>query len=382
MPILVGTRRRTVATNLFAFVPQVSTRKVLVASMDQRYNWRLVGQMMLTVAVLVAITGTFALTVALTVRLVALVLFGGDHHNLLGAALSYRPRGLSPWLTIGAPTGLTVAVFAGLVALDRWRRRLILRRFQAGLREPPAGVQRTLSNLSQIARVPTPTVRVADAAVPTSFTTGLRTESASITVTTGLLEQLSEEEIRAVLAHELSHVKNRDVGVMTAVMVPVVIAEGLWTITTEDDRGDHPSSTTDRSTRSAGGFEGVFAAVIGIAAGLFWIVARLMTAQLARYRELAADRGAAAVTGSPSSVAVALQTLDGDGPVNTDLRAVGIEAFAVAPLTKDANTWATGWQTPLEIVPTTLRRKLESALQYHPETERRVRRLQEIEGKS
>jgi len=340
----------------------------------------LIVRIALSFAVLSAITGVFALSIASMARLVTLVLLGGVQNDVVGAVLSYRPRGLSPWLTIALPAMLTVGLFGGLVALDRWRRGLLRRRFEAGLRDPPDDVERALANISQIANVPTPTVRVAETAVPTAFTTGARPGSARITVTRGLLERLSDEELRAVLAHELSHIKNRDVSAMTVAMAPVVVAEGLWTIATEDERSDRRSAD-GRASRTPGRFNGVLSAILGVTAGLFWIAARLATARLARYRELAADRGAAAVTGEPSSVAATLQRLDG-GPAATDLRAVGVEAFAVAPLSEGPNSWATGWQTPMALLPETVRKRLAPAFRYHPETEARVRQLQALEGDS
>ncbi|GAA0673271.1 M48 family metallopeptidase [Natronoarchaeum mannanilyticum] len=337
--------------------------------------------MALSLTLLAAITGAFVLAVAAGVRMATLVLLGSVRSDVVGAAVSYRPSGLSPWLTIVLPAALTVGAFAGLAALDRWRRGLLRRRFEAGLRDPPDDVERALANLSRIANVPTPTVRVAETAVPTAFTTGARPGSARITVTRGLLERLSDEELRAVLAHELSHVKNRDVSAMTVAMGPVVVAEGLWTIATEDERSDRRSAD-GRASRSTGRFHGVLTAILGVAAGLFWIAARLATARLARHRELAADRGAAAITGEPSLVAATVQRLDGGGPAATDLRAVGIEAFAVAPLSEGPNSWATGWQTPMALLPQTVRKLLAPAFSYHPDTERRVRRLQALEGDS
>lgn len=335
--------------------------------------------MSLTLLLLAALVGAFAFVVAALVKVAVVVAVGGVPRDLATAVLSYRPHGLPPWLTVAVPVGSTAAIFGGLAWLDRWRRGLLVRRFEAGLRTPPDDVRHTVANLAQVADAPTPTVRVADTAVQTSFTTGVRAESARITVTRGLLERLSDDELRAVLAHELSHVKNRDASVMTAVTTPVVIAEGLWTIATTDDEPRTAGRSNGRRTVGRRGFEGVLLAIVGIVAALFWIAARLAVASLARRRELAADRGAAAMTGDPAAVAAALRRLDGDRRPAADLRAVGIEAFAIVPFGDDEDVWATGWRTPLNWLPARVRRALEPRLRYHPDTDARIERLQELQ---
>lgn len=115
-----------------------------------------------------------------------------------------------------------------------------------------------------------------------------------------------------LLAHELSHIKNRDITVMTVVMVPIVVAAGLWTVTTNDpSRRIEPSHSGFR-------FDGVVHGLFGLIAGVFWPLACLSTAPFARYRELAADRGAAVITGEPAALATALERMDGRSPATDD----------------------------------------------------------------
>lgn len=341
---------------------------------DWHYDWGLVAAMVGTLAAVAALTAAFSASFALAVRILVFALIGRVRGDLVTATLSFRPQGLPIWLTIGVPVAATIVVFGGLVALDRWRRGLAARRFEARLGDPPAATERTVARLAQRADLPVPELRVFNAAVPTAFTTGLRRDSTSIVVTTGLLDVLDDDQLRAVLAHELSHVKNRDANVMTAAMASVTVAAGLWTASTEDPA---PSERTSGSAIRE--FEGALMAVFGLLAGLYWIVARALVASFARRRELAADRGAAALTGDPAALATALELIDGSRRSEVDLRTAGLEAFAVAPLTGTGQGWSTGWQTPIEWLPTGARRRLEPRFAVHPDTAARVEALRALE---
>jgi heat shock protein HtpX len=167
----------------------------------------------------------------------------------------------------------------------------------------------TVERLAQLADVPPPRLYVIESETPNAFTVGTRRGSSRIAVTSTLLDALEPNEIEAVLAHELSHVANRDAVVMTFASVPRAIGE---TMIAE---------------------EGVVFYIwwvvwwIGIP---IWAIGSLLTLTLSRYREFAADRGSALLTGRPETLMSALEKLEshGAGIPAGDLRELGrVEAL-------------------------------------------------------
>jgi heat shock protein HtpX len=243
----------------------------------------------------------------------------------------------------------TLAMF-GLFSLAQYffSDKLALR--SMGAREVSADeypdLHRRIERLSQQADVPKPTVAVADTQVPNAFATGRNKKNATVAVTTGLLRSLDEDELDGVLAHELAHVKNRDVMVMT-------IASFLSTIAFFIVRWGWLFSGDNRQ-----GAPVIVAIVVSI---VVWIVSFLLIRALSRYREYSADRGAALITGKPGALASALMTIDGrmDRVPKEDLREEAeMNAFFIIPI----KAGIVG--------------KLAST---HPSTENRVEKLRELE---
>ncbi len=180
-----------------------------------------------------------------------------------------------------------------------------------------------IDRLCILADMPKPRVAVADTDVPNAFATGRSPERSAVCVTTGLLRRLDREELEAVLAHELSHVAHRDVTVMTvasfaAIVAGILMRSAMWG--SMGGRRDQNGAL-------------VFVAVIAVSA-LVYVVSFVLTRALSRYRELAADRGGALLTGDPAALARALQKISGEmAQIPTrDLRAMEpVNAFAIAP---------------------------------------------------
>ncbi|PSP50229.1 zinc metalloprotease HtpX [Halobacteriales archaeon QH_3_68_24] len=209
-------------------------------------------------------------------------------------------------------------------------------------------LHRTVARLSQQADIPKPTIAVADTRTPNAFATGRSKKSSTVCVTTGLLRSLDQEELEGVIAHELAHVKNRDVMVMTIASFLATIAMFIlrwgWLF---------------GGGRNRQGGAQVFVAII--ASLVVWIVSFLLIRALSRYREYAADRGAAVITGKPSALASALMTIDGrmDRVPDEDLREQSeMNAFFIVPISKGA---------------------IAKFFKTHPPTEKRVERLQDLE---
>lgn len=152
-----------------------------------------------------------------------------------------------------------------------------------------------VGDLAAAAKVPMPKVAVADIAVPNAFAFGRWRSDGRVCVTKGITELLSEDELRAVLAHEISHLKNRDVLTITLLSVIPII---LYRIAI------HTLYYRDRRREGAGN-----AALIGIAAMIFYFIANLLVLYASRIREYFADRGAVALGCAPNTLATALYKL-------------------------------------------------------------------------
>ncbi len=181
----------------------------------------------------------------------------------------------------------------------------------------------TVSRLCTIADLPKPKIAVVDSSIPNAFATGRSKESAVVAVTTSLKQRLSQQELEAVLAHELSHVKNRDMLVITIASFLSTVASFLVQNMLFFGAGG------DRDRRGAGAVM-----VIWIVSIVVWIISFLLIRALSRYREFAADRGSAIITGQPSHLASALMTISGvmERVPSRDLRDVeGMNAFFIIP---------------------------------------------------
>jgi heat shock protein HtpX len=174
-------------------------------------------------------------------------------------------------------------------------------------REAYPDLHERVGYLAQQAGVPKPRVAVADNEAPNAFAAGRTQSDAVICVTTGLLDDLDDEELDGVLAHEMSHILNRDFQLLTAISALSIVAGSIvrWGFFMD------------------GGGEGAWQLIGGYVAALFvWVGAFLVGRLLSRYREYAADRGAATLTGNPAALASALETISAemDSVPEEDLR--------------------------------------------------------------
>lgn len=181
-----------------------------------------------------------------------------------------------------------------------------------------------VDRLCQLADMEKPRVAISQSDVPNAFATGRSPKRAVVCVTTGLLRRLDKREVEAVLAHELSHVAHRDVTVMTVASVTGVVA-GLMA------RAWMYGGLSNRRDNNSGLPVMLVMMIVGI---VVYAISFLLIRVLSRYRELAADRGAALLTGAPSTLASALVKISGEmGRIPTqDLRAsAGANQLALIP---------------------------------------------------
>lgn len=200
---------------------------------------------------------------------------------------------------------LVVVIAAGLLGAQYWfSDRIALFAMHGRVVEPEEYPQLhgVVDRLCAVADMPKPIVAVSDMDMPNAFATGRNADHAVVCVTTGLLRRLEPDELEGVLAHELSHVAHKDVAVITVASFLGVIAglivrfafySGLF------------GGRRDQNTAA------ILAAVLAVSAAVYAISFLLIRA-LSRYRELAADRAAALLTGRPSSLASALTKVSGD----------------------------------------------------------------------
>src|ERR1035437_1413090 len=223
-----------------------------------------------------------------------------------------------------------------------------------------------IDRLCALADMKKPRVAVADSDVPNAFATGRSPNSAVVCATTGLMRRLDEAELEAVLAHELSHVAHRDVAVMT-------IASGLGVM----------AGLLTRAMFYAGLFGGggrdnqngsqlaAMEAIVMLVSIVVYAISFLLTRALSRYRELAADRSGAILTGRPSVLASALVKVTGEmsGIPARDLRkAEPFNAFFFTPAIAQRKGGQGGQGFTLSNIFST-----------HPPLEQRLAQLAEIE---
>ncbi len=180
-----------------------------------------------------------------------------------------------------------------------------------------------ITRLCAIADLPKPQVAIVRTQIPNAFATGRNQNKAVVAVTTGLMDKLSPAELEAVLAHELSHVKNRDMAVLT-------IASFLSSVAFYIVRYSLYFGNMGGGRRKEGG--GIM--LVWLVSIVVWIVSFLLIRALSRYREFSADRGAAVITGQPANLASALMKISGvmDRVPGDDLRKVeGMNAFFIIP---------------------------------------------------
>jgi heat shock protein HtpX len=196
-------------------------------------------------------------------------------------------------------------------------------------------------------------VAVAETPMPNAFAIGRSPKTATVCATTGILDLLNDAELEAVLGHELTHVQNRDVLVMTiasffASIAAFIVQMGFWFGGAFDNRDNNNGPA--------------FIVVILVSAAVY-VVSWLLLQALSRYREFSADRGSAIITGRPSALISALLKIDGgmNQIPQRDLRAANGELAA------------------FYIFPPKAKQTVASLFSTHPPLEKRIAALQRLE---
>ena len=253
---------------------------------------------------------------------------------------------------------ITILVIAGAFAVAQllFGDKIALASMRAKVTTPEEQpeLHAMIERLCQLADLPKPRVAVSEMDLPNAFAAGHSRKTATVCVTTGLVERLEPRELEGVIAHELSHVANKDVIVMTVAGFLATVA-GLFV-----RFGIYSGMSGGRGRDNSAA---VFFVVIVVSV-VVYVLSFLLLRALSRYREFAADRGAAIMTGAPAQLAAALQKIAGTmSKIPTrDLRAAeGMNAFFIMPAV------ARGFS-------------LSSLVSTHPPTEKRIERLMAMQA--
>jgi heat shock protein HtpX len=236
--------------------------------------------------------------------------------------ISYLNVGIAPMLVIVIGLAFFQYFTSDKLALAAAGAKVVSREEQPALHD-------TVERLCAMADLPKPKVAIMDTPVPNAFATGRSPKHAAVCVTTGLLDRLEPKEVEGVLAHELSHIANRDVLIMTLASFFAMLAAlltrfglyfGMW--------GGGGGGNRDNNNGPP-----VWLIIFAVSI-VVYAVSFILIRTISRYREYAADRGSALITGSPEYLMSALQKISSQMTLipNRDLRQVeGMSAFFIMP---------------------------------------------------
>lgn len=260
-------------------------------------------------------------------------------------------------------SAIAIAVIAGILILAQWyfSDKIVLWSTGAKIvsREQFPELHDLVERIVARNNLPKPRIAVVNSRIPNAFATGKTPKSSIVAVTTGLMDQLDTEELQGVIAHELAHIKNRDVLVLTLASVFSMIAWYLMRF------GMYGAMFGGGGGGGYGrrGNEGAAMLLILLIAIITWIASFLIIRAISRYREYVADRDGALITGKPSKLASALLKISGTMKriPTRDLREIeGMNAFFIIPaVSGDALT---------------------SLFSTHPSVDQRVKKLMEMEA--
>jgi heat shock protein HtpX len=257
----------------------------------------------------------------------------------------------------GAGIGIMVLVLAGFSLAQLFLSdKLALASMGAKIVSPAEapGLHAMIERLCIQADLPKPRIAIADSHVPNAFAMGRSQKTAVVCATTAIIETLEPHELEGVLAHELTHVKNRDVMIMTVASffasIAAMITQFGFYFGGAFGGGDDDDS-------------GPAFIVVLLASLAVYVISYFLMLALSRYREFGADRGAALITGRPSALSAALLKLSGamQRVPDQDLRqAERMNAFF--------------------IVPTSVKKSVHTLFMTHPPMEKRIEALERMES--
>jgi heat shock protein HtpX len=277
--------------------------------------------------------------------------------SLLG--LLYVAFALALFYILNAGLVLMLVIVGGIAIFQYFTSdKLALRASGAKVVGPDEAPQlhAMIERLCAMADLPKPRVAVIDSEVPNAFATGRNQKHSAVAVTTGLWNRLDEREVEGVLAHELSHIANRDVLVMTVASFFAMLAALLTRFGLYSGMFGGFGGGRDNNNNSVPVW-----LIVLLVSIVTYFLSQILILAISRYREFAADRGSALITGAPENLMSALQKIASQITMipQRDLREVeGMNAFF--------------------IVPTNWKKRTSELFMTHPPLEKRLVALSEI----
>jgi heat shock protein HtpX len=266
------------------------------------------------------------------------------------SVLSYLGIGYIPIIIIASAMILAQWYFSDKIVLWSSGAKIVSKEQEPELHEL---IERTVARNN----LPKPRIAVIETNMPNAFATGRGQKSSVIAVTRGLLQILDTEELEGVIAHELTHIRNRDALVLTLASLFSTVA---WYLMQFGFYGGlYGGGYGGGRDRNGGGIM----LIILLVAMLTWVISFLIIRAISRYREFAADRGSAQMTGKPVKLANALLKISGTMKriPTKDLRQVeGLNAFFIVPALSGST--------------------IGNLFSTHPPVEKRVQKLMEMEA--
>ena len=263
-------------------------------------------------------------------------------------------------IVLGGGAAIGSLFYSDKIALSTARARVVTPQQEPQLH----GI---VDRVCALADMPKPRVAISDTHLPNAFATGRNADKSVLCVTRGLIDRLNPEELEGVIAHELSHVAHKDVQVMTIASFLAIIAGLLIRFSFYGELFGGGGGGRRGGNNQNGGALPIFLIIMGVSI-VVYAVSFLLIRLLSRYRELAADRSGALLTGQPSALKSALVKVSGDiNRIPTkDLRsAEPLNAFFFAP----AAHLTTGGG----------KKNLATIFSTHPSLERRLKELDKIQ---
>jgi len=266
-------------------------------------------------------------------------------------------------LNVGLAPMLVIVI--GLGAVQYWTSdKLALAASGAKVvsREEAPELHAMVERLCAMADLPKPRLAVVDSDVPNAFATGRNPKHAAVAVTNGLWRRLEPQELEGVLAHELSHIANRDVLIMTvasffAMLAAMLTRFGMYAGMFGGFGGGYGGGNRNSNNNN----QVPVWLIVMVVSIVVYAISFILIRTISRYREYAADRGSAVITGAPENLMSALQKIaSGITQIpQRDLREVaGMNAFFIVP---------TNWRT-----------QMSELFMDHPPMEKRLAALAEI----
>jgi heat shock protein HtpX len=278
----------------------------------------------------------------LTVRIILSFIILGLLYVVFLSILHYLGVGYIP-----------LAIIAGAMILAQWyfSDKIVLWTSGAKIvsKEQYPRLHNIVENLASKIGIPRPRVAVVNSTVPNAFATGKSPKSSLVAVTSGILDLLDDGELEAVIGHELTHVRNRDVLVLTLASVFSTVA---WYLAQFGFYGGYQGRSRDGGSATV---------VVILVAIVTWIVSFLIIRAISRYREYSADRGGAMMTGKPDKLADALLKISGK-----------LNRISPGELQKVQKMNA------FFIVPALTGSSIANLFSTHPPVEKRVQKLREM----